>query len=527
VPGLETTRTFGCSFLFVGLRCLLFCCSTFVLERPSRLRRCTLCKGAGHPAYQCSESSEPRRIVCSLCGGGHRSRHCPEELCSQCHERHRRGRCVLGPCTHCGGQHASERCHSITCSHCGGQHASSHCTATICMHCSGIHRSDTCPTLRCSHCGGPHSSRRCPDSSCQKCGGQHRTDDCRWCSVCKAKHVHSTSCFKAAREDDSIVQFRFKSTNLRSQSPCHFCGCSRFVEETTLFTIPCCKGGTKVLSRLSPLPNEVALLLRSEICQRYERLINSSLALTACGSTRYAGPMWTNPKSGLSTLTVSGRLYHRFFNPFFEYRTPIGGVPVVNLSRLYMTNGSDFAKSVTLDIQSSAELEFTLEAMRRLQLAHSSVAKSFSLAVNHIATQNKSCSVVFQPTSRSTHGTILGDTPQDGHIAAVVFAEDVTAPSSRVVFSFPISENESDELRFIALHSDIYETLQYPLIFFNGDPGWNFHDKRHHFGTTSTSSPSTYLTLSEYVRQRILTDRERLQLTPRVTQEWLCDNAVR
>ncbi|CAN0453428.1 unnamed protein product, partial [Laminaria digitata] len=64
--------------------------------------------------------------------------------------------------------------------------------------------------------------------------------------------------------------------------------------------------------------------------------------------------------------------------------------------------------------------------------------------------------------------------PAGKEIAALILKDDPETRAKRFVYTFPRSgpSDVCDRPRFVPLWT-MYESLQYPLLFFHGEPGWN------------------------------------------------------
>ena len=60
-------------------------------------------------------------------------------------------------------------------------------------------------------------------------------------------------------------------------------------------------------------------------------------------------------------------------------------------------------------------------------------------------------------------------------IAALLYKDDDRTPAQRHVYTFPRSgpTDGCEKPRFVPIWSVLYESLQFPLLFYSGEPGWS------------------------------------------------------
>ena len=120
--------------------------------------------------------------------------------------------------------------------------------------------------------------------------------------------------------------------------------------------------------------------------------------------------------------------------------------------------------------------------------------------------------LIFQQTTRRTHGNILGDMPFSSEIAGIIDDSPDSVPRSVYVRKI----GEATERR-ISILDPAYECLQYPLLFPHADAGWSPEFK---------SVTNRKVTLLEYVRQLFLRE-PRMSDEGRLTQEYAVDMYLR
>lgn len=229
-----------------------------------------------------------------------------------------------------------------------------------------------------------------------------------------------------ARDDIQPYRFSVLSLDDPAAKVCQHCGARLWPGETTT----CCQKGTKALEPLPPLPPDVEDATKSQLTQAHQRKLNGLLAFTAAASSRSerTPSMWAHPHTGVSSFKVAGRVYHRVFDAYAPY--PDEAVPVTNLARIYLTGDQDFEAAIR-DNRAPIEVPgHVLHVWRQLLFQHNLFARSYRSATQSLREQGENAQpagLLFQKTSRATHGSVLGDAPTHEHIAAVVFARTGTS----------------------------------------------------------------------------------------------------
>ncbi|CAM9627002.1 unnamed protein product, partial [Laminaria digitata] len=117
--------------------------------------------------------------------------------------------------------------------------------------------------------------------------------------------------------------------------------------------------------------------------------------------------------------------------------------------------------------------------------------------------------------------------PTENEIAALIFKDDPETRAKRFVYAFPRSgpSDICDRLRFVPLWTPMYESLQYPLLFSHGEPGWSpgsyqeCPSKKYQTLSISTDKP---VKIWAHARQRLLCETVFRTLSI-VAQEWAWD----
>ncbi|CAM9746325.1 unnamed protein product [Phaeothamnion confervicola] len=243
--------------------------------------------------------------------------------------------------------------------------------------------------------------------------------------------------------------------------------------------------------------------------------------MTALGSAHFDHQphrTWVEPAPP-SMLTMSGRAYHRIFDPNATYHEQ---VDIRNHSRLYMYGGhrEEAMKNQQL-------IPIYVASLSDHLYRDNSWIRSYRCVIHDVFANHPEvvpeAHIVFEPTSRATHGSIAGEAPKTevAEVAALLFQNTDTARRSIYIYpqNFPTSE-PSDRPRFLPIESSSYEPLQYPLLFYHGEIGWGKRVGQREDNNTPAYHES--LPIGFYARQRLMND-ESFYLLPRVAQEWACD----
>ena len=202
-----------------------------------------------------------------------------------------------------------------------------------------------------------------------------------------------------------------------------------------------------------------------------QRKHNGLFSLTMVGAA--PTPTWTQP-SYHSMLQLHGRAYHRIMDAFRgQYDEP---TPVVNKARMYIYNAEMMKQARSMDGLNMATVATLLAALA----THNSWVrqyKSILLDLNSSVESNDNFGIEFAQVTRQTQGSVIGDAPRPTgkEIAALIFKDGPETRAQRFVYTFPRAGPDSlcHRPRFVPLWSPAYESLQYSLLFFNGESGWS------------------------------------------------------
>jgi hypothetical protein len=248
----------------------------------------------------------------------------------------------------------------------------------------------------------------------------------------------------------------------------------------------CCNDGKWVIPPLPPLPPRLSLLLSdrqfSQNISSRSRRLNNLFAFTAIGATNG----FTTFKTGVSTVSITGRTYHRLF----DINDPTHSLHWF----LYDEHERDLHGS-----EFNVPLNW-IHALRDDLFDHNPY-------VRHLKQFHGI------PDTETT-ALLLGDFSTGGDFAAIMHAANSTTIKPRSVL---IWRNRDEDPTFIPIFSRHYEPLQYPLLFPHGSPGWGLQEIEGSHQTRAVP-----FTQREWYRCRLLTE-ERFLTFGRLASEYICD----
>ncbi len=249
---------------------------------------------------------------------------------------------------------------------------------------------------------------------------------------------------------DQIDPIRLAYTSLDEAEPCQFCGALLFAEEKSR-KMWCCGQGTLLFPK--PKPLDADFYSNPDFLSNI-RDFNNTFAFSALGVT---GEFQKAPGGfGPCMVKIQGRTYHRLFDINWHKEGSI------NNSQLYIDDGSmrmAVAKKRSLDTKIVSEIEAYLNKVNQWTGVYKRLGSHPSDTAH----------IVFESTSRKTHGPVLGDSPKCGEIAAIIKTGNVSTNQPRSVTVWKIHNREP---QFINILDPLYEPLQYPLIFPHASAGW-------------------------------------------------------
>ncbi len=292
---------------------------------------------------------------------------------------------------------------------------------------------------------------------------------------------------------DGIHPLALQYSSLDEAIPCNFCGARLFAEEKSRSKW-CCGQGELFFPKAPPL---TASFYTNPGFLKNARLYNNLFSFSALGVT---GEFVKAPGGyGTSMVKIQGKVYHRLFDLSWQQE---GGV---NNSQLYIDDGSmrmAVAKRKEADPKMVSEINTFLQEVNPL-------CPVFKQLGTH---PSDTAHIVFEKTSRTTHGPVLGDQPRCPEIAAILKNDaGGTQQAPRKVTVWKVNDRAP---QFVNILDPTYEPLQYPVIFPHASSGW-------FPGMLSKSKEK--ISQTKYYRQLFLCEDDRLRRLGRLGQEYAVD----
>jgi hypothetical protein len=212
------------------------------------------------------------------------------------------------------------------------------------------------------------------------------------------------------------------------------------------------------------------------------RRLNNLFCLTAIGATNG----FTHFETGISSVSITGRTYHRIFDISDETHSLHWFLYDENERH---NQGRDYSVPPRWIQALKNDLDDHNPYVSHLQ-AFKSVDDAAPAALE------------------------LCDVSSNGDFAAVMHPPVSTRFKPRSIL---VWHNNREQPKFISIFSRHYEPLQYPLLFPHGSPGWGLTEDPS--GKLTRSLPFTQRL---WYRGRLLTD-DRFITFGRLTSEYLCD----
>ena len=219
------------------------------------------------------------------------------------------------------------------------------------------------------------------------------------------------------------------------------------------------------------------------------RTYNNLFAFSALG----VSGGFLNFNGGPSLVKIQGRIYHRIFD--LSYSNSI------NNSVLYIDDGR---QRLNIAEQNNLDLKIVQEIHAYMNLVNPSIPIYKQLSL----TDSDTAHIVFEKTSRKTHGPILGDQPMSEEIAGIIKINPEADPRKIIVW-----KKNNREPQFIYFLDPAYECLQYPLLFPRASAGYSINLKDKNNKKISQQKYYRYLLLSQ----------KRFTIMARLGQEYFID----
>ena len=215
---------------------------------------------------------------------------------------------------------------------------------------------------------------------------------------------------------------------------CNHCNVPLLTTETNSV---CCSAGRKILNKLPPLPNPLQAIFQLPDFSHKSRQLNSLFSFSSIG----VDGSFVNFPNGVSSVVLQGRTYHRII-PATTVTSPLRWF-------LYDSNGR-------LD---AANRQFLSPALIRSVLDSLNPINPFIHSLRRLA-QTANVNAVLE----------LNTNTAGNEIAAIIHTDNTTGIGPR---SVSIHYYTDDQPTFVNSLSPLYESLQYPLFFPHGTPGWH------------------------------------------------------
>ncbi|XP_065203965.1 uncharacterized protein LOC135834055 [Planococcus citri] len=265
---------------------------------------------------------------------------------------------------------------------------------------------------------------------------------------------------------------------------CPHCNSRLFIEESSKL-MWCCGNGRIHIK----LPQLNASFYDEPQFLSHSRAYNNLFAFSAMGVSEG----FQIPKSGPSLVKIQGRIYHRVFD--LNYKGS------VNNSSLYIDDGKERLKIAENEKLDKNIIDQISKFLHEVNPFISSLKQLHN-------EKSENAHLVFEKTSRKTHGPILGDRPSCAEIAGILYTTPNADPRKVVIWK----KNERQP-QFVPFLDPAYESLQYPLLFPHGSAGWSID---------MLDDNNRKITQTKYYRYLLLSD-SRFTSLDRLGQEYFVD----
>lgn len=265
-----------------------------------------------------------------------------------------------------------------------------------------------------------------------------------------------------------------------------FCQAKLFVEEVSRKKW-CCSGGAYVVPNLPKLRTD---FYNSPHFLKHSRSFDNLFVLSALGVSHG----FHHSAQGIYFLKIQGRTYHRVCDLAYKDTT--------NPCRMYIHDGEE-----KMQLSNERKLQPNIiEAINDYWLENNPL---IHLLRKLSGEPSDDAHLIFESTTRRTHGPIPGDAPRSTEIAAIISTErEQFNPRQIVIWKVGAAKPHT-----VDLFHPLYESLQYPLLYPQGTPGW-------HIGLTDNTGKK--FSQVKYYR-RLLLNEPRFSQLVKSYEEWLVD----
>ena len=206
---------------------------------------------------------------------------------------------------------------------------------------------------------------------------------------------------------------------------------------TTEVTNICCLGGQKHINMLPPLPNSLQAIFDQPDFSHKSRQLNSLFSFSSIG----VDGSFVNFPNGVSSVVLQGRTYHRII-PANTISSPL---------RWFLYDSNERLDAAIRQSLSPVLIGSVLESL--------STVNPFIHSLRRLA-QTANVNAILE----------LNTTTAGNEIAAIIHTDNTTGIGPR---SVSIHYYTDDQPTFVNSLNPLYESLQYPLFFPHGTPGWH------------------------------------------------------
>ena len=206
---------------------------------------------------------------------------------------------------------------------------------------------------------------------------------------------------------------------------------------TTEITNICCLGGQKHINLLPPLPNPLQTVFDQPDFSHKSRQLNSLFSFSSIG----VDGSFINFPNGVSSVVLQGRTYHRII-PANTLTSPL---------RWFLYDSNERLDAAIRQSLSPALISSILESL--------STVNPFIHSLRRLA-QTANANAILE----------LNTTTAGNEIAAIIHTDNTTGIGPR---SVSVHYYTDDQPTFVNSLNPLYESLQYPLFFPHGTPGWH------------------------------------------------------
>ncbi|XP_074106305.1 uncharacterized protein LOC141532045 [Cotesia typhae] len=253
-----------------------------------------------------------------------------------------------------------------------------------------------------------------------------------------------------------------KIINLGPRSPCTWCRALKWKDETRGM---CCSGGKVQLSKLGPGPEPLHSLLTHQHPMS-EHFLCNVLKYNGCFQMTSFGAKIVREHNFKTTFKVQGQVYHRIGSLIVEPDQKPAFL------QLYFVGDDDRERDIRCGLYrgNNSELIHQLQVMLH---EHNRYILDIQAAIDSVPKDPKEFKIVINADGKPA-GEHRGrfNAPQAKEVAVVIVGQDF---EKRDI----VLRSRGNQLMRISETHRAYDTLQYPLIFCNGEDGYHINIPKH------------------------------------------------